>query len=237
MAISDKDIKRAKAASRALMESGPRATAARYDQRRARIVVGLDNGIEIVFAPDLAEGLAGAAPAELSAIEISPTGLGLHWPKLDADLYLPALLNGVFGSPRWMAGAMGRLGGVSRSSAKVAAARANGRRGGRPRKNADDVASDVFMDENDRRANRGMSEPEGGRFELKKSMAHYPKGLDGRMRDRDGEIRQKRSDTLVGTLRKEYGNNFAQGYRSDAKLGTVLKREGVETLDQLRKKR
>lgn len=65
---------------------------------------------------------------------------------------------------------------------------------------------------------------------------HYPKGLDNRMRDADGEIRQKRSDTLVGTLRKEYGDNFAAGYRSDAQLGTVLKKEGVETLDQLLKK-
>jgi hypothetical protein len=30
---------------------------------------------------------------------------------------------------------------------------------------------------------------------------HFPKGLDGRQRDADGEIRKKRSDTLVGTLR------------------------------------
>ena len=66
---------------------------------------------------------------------------------------------------------------------------------------------------------------------------HFPKGLDDRMRDRDGEIRQKRSDTLVSTLRKEYGENFAQGYRRDTKLGTVLKRERVETLDQLLKRR
>ncbi len=66
---------------------------------------------------------------------------------------------------------------------------------------------------------------------------HFPKGLDNRMRDQDGEIRKKRSDTLVGTLRKEYGDSFAQAYRSDAKLGTVLKREGVETLDQLLKNR
>jgi hypothetical protein len=62
---------------------------------------------------------------------------------------------------------------------------------------------------------------------------HFPKGLDDRMRDQDGEIRKKRSDTLVGTLRREYGQTFAEGYRSDAKLGSVLKREGVETLDQL----
>jgi hypothetical protein len=66
---------------------------------------------------------------------------------------------------------------------------------------------------------------------------HFPKGLDGRQRDRDGEIRQKRSDTLVRTLREEYGPGFAKGYRSDAKLGTVLADKGVATLDQLLKKR
>ena len=70
----------------------------------------------------------------LAIIEITPAGLGLHWPKLDADLYLPALLQGVFGSPRWMAGLLGRSGGLARTVAKGAAARVNGRKGGRPRK-------------------------------------------------------------------------------------------------------
>jgi hypothetical protein len=66
---------------------------------------------------------------------------------------------------------------------------------------------------------------------------HYPTGLDNRMRDHDGEIRKKRSDTKVETLRQTYGPEFAKGYRGDALLGTVLKREGVETLDQLRHKK
>jgi hypothetical protein len=66
---------------------------------------------------------------------------------------------------------------------------------------------------------------------------HFPKGLDGRMRDEDGEIRKKRSDTLVRTLREEYGEGFAAGYRSDATLGTVLKKEGAESLDELLKKK
>ena len=65
---------------------------------------------------------------------------------------------------------------------------------------------------------------------------HFPKGLDNRMRDQNGEIRKKRSDTKVETLRKTYGDDFAQGYRADATLGTVLKREGADTLDQLLKK-
>jgi hypothetical protein len=57
------------------------------------------------------------------------------------------------------------------------------------------------------------------------------------MRDQDGTIREKRSDTLVKTLRKEYGEEVADGYRSDAKLGTILKKEGLESLDQLLKKK
>ena len=66
---------------------------------------------------------------------------------------------------------------------------------------------------------------------------HFPKGLDGRMRDQDGEIRHKRRDTLISTLRKEYGEDFAKGTRADATLGTALDKAGVESLDQLLKKK
>lgn len=66
---------------------------------------------------------------------------------------------------------------------------------------------------------------------------HFPKGLDDRQRDQDGEIRKKRGDTKVDTLRKEYGPNFAKGYRGNVQLSTVLKREGVESLtNSLRRK-
>ena len=50
------------------------------------------------FPPHLAGGLDQAKPDDLVDIEISPSGLGLHFPKLDADLYLPALLEGALGS-------------------------------------------------------------------------------------------------------------------------------------------
>jgi len=49
---------------------------------------------------------ARARPAQLAGIEISPSGLGLHFPQLDANLYLPALLEGFLGSRQWMASAM-----------------------------------------------------------------------------------------------------------------------------------
>lgn len=62
-------------------------------------------------------------------------------------------------------------------------------------------------------------------------------GLDNRCRDNDGEIRHKRSDTLVGTLRQSYGEDFARDYRSDAKLGTVLRDKNAATLSEYLKRR
>lgn len=115
-------------------QNEPLAISARYDRRRNRIIISLDTGIELAFPPHLAEGLEDATPADLSRVEISPSGFGIHFPRLDADLYVPALLKGVFGSKSWVAAQLGREGGKSRSRAKVAAARANGKRGGRPRK-------------------------------------------------------------------------------------------------------
>jgi hypothetical protein len=44
---------------------------------------------------------------------------------------------------------------------------------------------------------------------------HFPKGLDNRMRDEDGEIRRKRSDTLVRTLRDEYSTSELPNLRSE----------------------
>ncbi|MGD0183693.1 MAG: DUF2442 domain-containing protein [Roseiarcus sp.] len=136
MDTSDAAVRQAEQRMRERIETSPRAIAARYDRRVARITVSLSNGLELAFPRRLAEGLADAKPADLAIIEITPTGLGLHWPKLDADLYLPALLQGVFGSPGWMAGLLGKSGGLARTPAKVAAARKNGRKGGRPRKRA-----------------------------------------------------------------------------------------------------
>ncbi len=61
--------------------------------------------------------------------------------------------------------------------------------------------------------------------------------LDNRHRDKDGTIERKRGDTLVRTLRDEYGLEFARGYRSDTKLRTVLKEEGANSLSDLLKHR
>jgi Protein of unknown function (DUF2442) len=134
MTLTDADVKKAEKRMQARMQAQPRAVSARYDRQGARIVVSLSNGLDIGVPVQMAQGLAGAKASQLAAIEITPAGLGLHWPKLDADLYLPSLLQGLFGTRRWMASLLGKAGGRSTSAAKKVASRANGKRGGRPRK-------------------------------------------------------------------------------------------------------
>jgi hypothetical protein len=62
-------------------------------------------------------------------------------------------------------------------------------------------------------------------------------GLDDRHRDKDGEISRKKSNTLVRSLRREYGNDFAKGYPPDATLGSVLRKEKVNSLHDLLKRK
>ncbi len=135
MAISERDLEQAEARMDAVRGEG-HAVSARYDRRRARIVVALNTGLELTFPARMAQGLAGADADDLADIEISGAGLGLHWPKLDADLYIPALMQGIFGSKAWMARELGASGGRARTPSKIAASRRNGQKGGRPRKTA-----------------------------------------------------------------------------------------------------
>lgn len=132
--IPAKAIQEADARAAARLAHSPTAVAARYDRRIGRVVIALSSGLEIAFKPHDAQGLQNARPAQLASIEISPSGLGIHFPDLDADLYLPALLEGFLGSRQWMAASLGKAGGRATSESKASAARTNGRLGGRPRK-------------------------------------------------------------------------------------------------------
>src|SRR5271163_2188383 len=135
MVITKGQFKAANARGAATVTRGPIARAARYDSRRGLIVIALEGGCEFAFPAALAEGLANAPRSKLAKIKISPNGLGLHWPLLDADLYVPGLIEGAFGSGRWMQ-QIGKRGGLSRSASKAKASRENGKRGGRPKERA-----------------------------------------------------------------------------------------------------
>ena len=139
MVITDDEIDAATGRAEAKKSRYPAVTGVRYDRHTSRVVIALASGIEISFSPRNVEGLETARPDELSVAEISASGFGVHFPKLDADIYIPALLEGVTGSERWMAAQIGKLGGKARSDRKTAAARQNGKLGGRPRKTRDVV--------------------------------------------------------------------------------------------------
>ena len=112
----------------------PHAVSAHYDRKTGRIVIDLSSKLIVSFSPADVEGLEDAHPSQLTRIEVSPSGFGLHFPAVDADLYVPGLLEGFLGSEAWMASRLGQAGGRSRSKAKSTASRANGKLGGRPRK-------------------------------------------------------------------------------------------------------
>ena len=128
--LTDLEIEAALRRGEVARKFEPRAQSARYDKASRRIAVELTNGCAFVFPPSAAQGLEDATPAQLAQVEILGAGSGLHWEELDVDLSVPALLAGVFGTRSWQASRAGS----TRSEAKSAAARANGVKGGRPKK-------------------------------------------------------------------------------------------------------
>ena len=123
---------RASAAGRRAAKTEPRAARATYRARGDVLRIELTNGAVITLPVKLIPDLKRAAPGDVRSVEVLGRGSGLHWESLDLDLSVPALVSSVFAGPEWMA-ELGRLGGRQSSAAKVAAARRNGRKGGRPR--------------------------------------------------------------------------------------------------------
>lgn len=128
--LTDAQIDAATARGKAARANEPRAAAVRYDRQLGRVVVELTNGCTFAFPPRLAQGLETATDDQLAKVEILGAGYGLHWEALDTDISIPGLLAGIFGTKAYMA----RRAGQATSPAKAAAARANGAKGGRPRK-------------------------------------------------------------------------------------------------------
>jgi len=58
-------------------------------------------------------------------------------------------------------------------------------------------------------------------------------GLNGRHRDKNGEISRKHGNTLVSTLRKIYGPSFAPGTQPGEKLSEVLAQLDEPSLTKL----
>lgn len=123
---------RASRAGRRAAKTEPRAAFAAYRSQERALRIELTNGATITLPVELISGLEGARPKDLRGVEVLGRGSGLHWEALDLDLSVPGLLSSWFSGPEWLA-ELGRIGGRNSSAAKAAAARRNGRKGGRPR--------------------------------------------------------------------------------------------------------
>ena len=109
-----------------------RAVAAHYDHATKRIVLELSNGTAFAFPATIVRGLEKASRAQRAALQLSPSGSGVIWDALDAYISVPGILSATFRSAG-LAMMLGKAGGEAKSKAKSKAARANGKKGGRPR--------------------------------------------------------------------------------------------------------
>lgn len=112
-------------------EVEPRAKKVLFDD--GRITLHFDNGAMFSFLTKSVEAIATLSPEILATVELTPSRKGLRWDKADIDLSIQGLLLGIFGSNVWMK-QIATKGGSSTSAKKKAASRANGKKGGRPKK-------------------------------------------------------------------------------------------------------
>lgn len=115
----------------------PRANKVLFDDGRkglpASFTLHFTNGASFSFLAKSVEAIATLPSEILATVELTPSGKGLRWDEPDIDLSIQGLLLGIFGSSVWMK-QIASLGGSSTSEKKKAASRANGLKGGRPKK-------------------------------------------------------------------------------------------------------
>lgn len=111
----------------------PRAQHAHYDARNKRIVIELRKGAVVAIPLTHLPELDGATPRQLGEARASRFGDAIEFEDFDMHISVTGLLRDVVGLTG-AASMIGSEGGKATSPAKASAARANGKRGGRPRK-------------------------------------------------------------------------------------------------------
>lgn len=120
---------------RARERTATKIKAARYDQRSDAVVATLSTGATLTVPRRAVPGFAKVSPRRLSDLAITPGGEGLWSDSVDDGVLLEQLL--VQAAGETTLGTIGaRINASKRSPARAAASRANGAKGGRPRKSA-----------------------------------------------------------------------------------------------------
>jgi hypothetical protein len=91
--------------------------------------LGLRSGVTLVIPRGLIEEFKDATLGDLRAVTLTPSGSAITCEPLDVDISVPGIVREVTEAAPWLARA-----GSKKSPAKATAARTNGIKGGRPRK-------------------------------------------------------------------------------------------------------
>lgn len=130
----------------------PVAVAVTYVHSEHLLNIKLNNGLQLAIAPDNLQFISQLDPQELSQVKVSPMG-DLIWEEAGHGITIRSLLDGRFGSRKWMEHLhsekeiplgewsdspakkeeWARAAGSMTSSKKKRSSRLNGKKGGRPR--------------------------------------------------------------------------------------------------------
>ena len=134
IATTDRNrYERARARGKARLEDPSALVDAQYDAGADSVELRFRGGGSMSIPRAIFPGLERAPASKLEPVVVSPAGDALSWPSLDVDVYVPGLVERAFGT-HLFAAFTGRRGGRRRSKPKAAPAKANGAKGGRPRK-------------------------------------------------------------------------------------------------------
>lgn len=138
--VLDRQSEEARRRATETMGKLPKAAAARYEKKSRRLVLEMENGITVLVPVQMIQGLQTDLEKDLSDLRLVSEGTQIHWDKLDVQFYVKSLLEGIFGTRKWMKNLnehlaeIGRRGGQAKTKAKTEASRQNGQKGGRPKK-------------------------------------------------------------------------------------------------------
>lgn len=79
-----------------------RVVRASYSNSTESLILQLEDGVTLNVPRRLLQGLADANPRDLDDIELLGRGTGLYWPALDVAHLVSGLMDGVYGSAKWM---------------------------------------------------------------------------------------------------------------------------------------
>jgi Protein of unknown function (DUF2442) len=133
------------------LQTEPRAKSVSYDRKNRRLLIDMLDGTLLGIPINYIQGLSDVPADEIETVQLSPLGDSLRWESGDLEFSVAGLAANRFGSKTWMA-ELGRKGGAITTPAKAAAARANGQKGGRPRKRHSHQSESTRMNSRIRRS-------------------------------------------------------------------------------------